>query len=381
MIKITKLTKFTLLLIALTTMMSNVAIVTVIPHMKEIFSHEPNIELLSRLMITLPSLMIAILAPFLGHLIHHIGKKISALFALVLFGISGSAGLYLDSIESLLTSRAILGIAIAALMIVSTALVGDYFKAQDRHKFMGIQSAFTSIGGIIFVVGGGVLSDIDWRYPFGIYLIGFILLPFVVKFFIERNKNDKDFDNDLEELNPRLFHIYFLAFLLMAIFYILPTQIPFLMMNEFGASGALTGSIISIAFVFHAFGSLTFAKMKQKIEYKTIYLIGLAIIASGFVFIGFISNIYLFFFSASMLGFGGGMMMTNVNAWMLSRAHSSKRVKSSGYMTSSFFMGQFFSPIFTMPIVSSFGVQNTFLILGGTIFFGIGISSFIVYKN
>ena len=30
-------------------------------------------------------------------------------------------------------------------MIVSTSLVGDYFKGDDRHKFMGIQGAFISV--------------------------------------------------------------------------------------------------------------------------------------------------------------------------------------------------------------------------------------------
>jgi MFS family permease len=154
--QISILTKITLLLLVLTTMMSNVAVVTVIPHLKDIFPSD-NIEFYARLMITLPSLMIAILASFLGHLIYKIGKKKSTLFALVLFGSTGTAGLYLNTIENLLISRALLGIAIAMLMIVSTSLVGDYFEGEDRHRFMGLQSAFTSIGGVFFVVGGGVL--------------------------------------------------------------------------------------------------------------------------------------------------------------------------------------------------------------------------------
>lgn len=362
-------------------MMANVAIVTILPHLEEIFSDVENIEFLSRLMITIPSLMIAILAPFLGHLIHRFGKKISAILALILFGISGSAGLYLDSIDSLLISRGFLGVAIASLMIVSTSLVGDYFQGEQRNKFMGIQSAFTSIGGVIFVVGGGVLSDISWRYPFSIYLIGFILLPFVVKYLIEVDtKNNQHQDEDME-LNTNLFSIYFLAFLLMTIFYILPTQIPFLMMNTFGASGTLTGLIISLAFVFHALGSLSFAKLKAKLDFKIIYLIGLLIIALGFILIGFISNVYFFFITAPMMGFGGGIMMTNVSAWMLSRAHSTKRVKSSGYLTSSFFMGQFFSPIVTMPVVLTFGVQNSFIILGCVILAGIFLTLYFLKKK
>jgi len=164
--QITKTTKITLLLIAMTTVMANVAIITTIPQLKNHFTEIENIELLARLMITLPSLSIALLAPFLGHLIQKVGRKKSTLFALSFFSIFGTAGLYLDTMNMLLLSRALLGVAIATLMIVSTSLVGDYFEGESRHKFMGLQSAFNSLGGLFFVIGGGVLSDYSWRLPF-----------------------------------------------------------------------------------------------------------------------------------------------------------------------------------------------------------------------
>lgn len=377
---INRYTKTTLLLIAMMTMMSNVAIVTTIPHLKEIFSYESNIELLSRLMLTLPSLIIAILAPFLGHFVNRFGKKKSAVIALILFALFGSAGLYLRTIETLLFSRALLGIAIATLMIVSTSLVGDYFKNEQRHKFMGVQSAFVAIGGVFFVVGGGLLSDVSWHYPFGLYLIGLILLPFVIINLKEKTNFD-DEKNELETINQKVFPIYILAFIFMAIFYILPTQIPFLMINVFHASGVLTGSIISVAFLSNAVGSIFFSKLKKRFDFKTIYLLGLIIVSIGFTLISIFDMIYLFFISATILGFGGGIMMTNVNAWMLSIAHHTKRVKSSGYLTSAFFLGQFFSPILTMPIVHYFGVQNSFFIIACIITIAVIISYFIIRKK
>ena len=170
---IKKLTIFTLLLISMTTMMSNVAIVTALPHLKEHFADIKNIEFYSRLMLTLPSFVIAILAPILGHIIFRFGKKRSAIIALVVFAISGSTGLYLDSLELLLASRAVFGVCVATLMIVSTSLVGDYFKEQSRHKFMGYQSAFTAVGGVVFVIGGGF-----YLIYLGDTLLVFILLDF-----------------------------------------------------------------------------------------------------------------------------------------------------------------------------------------------------------
>lgn len=378
---ISKLTKISLLLLAMTTMMSNVAIITTLPRLKDYFVDVENIEFLSRLMITLPSLSIALLAPFLGHLIYKVGRYKSAIVALFLFSIFGTAGLYLESIDMILLSRVLLGVTVAVLMIVSTSLVGDYFDGQARHKFMGMQSAFISLGGVLFVIGGGLLSDINWRYSFGIYIVGFILIPFVVKFLKENTLQTSNIEVDF---HPSLIGIYLLAFLLMIVFYILPTQMPFLIINHFGASGSIAGSIIALAFLSNGLGALTFSKLKKRFTFGTIYLIGMLIISIGFILIGLVIDVHLFFFTSPIMGFGGGILMTNISAWMLSRAHHTKRVKSSGYLTSSLFAGQFFSPIIFHPVVSYFGVQDFFIVTGlllASIVSAIAISLFIkLYK-
>lgn len=378
MTNIKKLTIFTLLLLAMTTSMSNVAIVTALPHLKDHFTNVENIEFYSRLMLTLPSLVIALLAPILGHIIFKYGKKKSVVIALIIFSISGSAGLYLQTLEMLLFSRAIFGIAVATLMIVSTSLIGDYFKAEYRHKFMGYQSAFMALGGVVFVIGGGVLSDINWRYSFGIYLIGFILLPFVLTQIKEVIVND-DKNSEEIEVDSNMYFIYFLAFFYMLIFFILPTQIPFLLIEKFKASGSFAGTIIALAFVSNALGAITFAKIKNRFFYSNIYLIGLFIIAIGFTGVGIVNHSYLFYITSPILGFGGGIMMTNITAWMLSKTSIKKRVKTSGYFTSAIFLGQFSSPIVFHPLVSYLGVQSFFFTIG--IFLFVIISFILVYMK
>ena len=345
----------------MTTMMSNVAIVTMLPHLKNHFANIENIEFLSRLMITLPSLAIAFLAPFMGHLVHKIGKYTSALGALVLFALAGSAGLYLQTIQELLISRFLLGVSIGILMIVTTSLIGDYFSGEARHKYMGIQSLFISLGGVFFVVGGGVLADIDWRYPFGIYLVGFLLLPLVAKF-LEETKITQ-LQEDTINLNAGLFKIYALAFFLMLIFYILPTQMPFLIINHFGASSTLAGTIIALAFLFNGLGALSFAKLKKHFDFEMIYFIGMSIVALGFLLIGLVNDVRFFFITSPIMGFGGGILMTNISAWMLWRVDHKKRVKASGYLTSALFLGQFFSPVLFHTPVSFFGVQHFFIVI------------------
>jgi len=358
-------TKVTLLLLAMMTMMSNVAVVTILPRLSEIYADVDHIAFLSRMMITLPSLAIAILAPFLGGLVYKYGKRKAAIVGLFFFSVIGTSGLYLDGIYAILFSRFLLGIAIAILMIVSTSLIGDYFKGEERHKFMGLQSAFVSIGGIFFIVGGGVLSDINWRYPFSIYGIGFIILLFAMKYIIEHSYQSQV--EDEEEVNHKLYPIYIMAFLLMAVFYILPTQFPFLMINVFHATGEKTGLIIASAFVFNAIGALSFAPLKKHFDFSTMYMLGMGIIAIGFIAISQVTSLSWFFVTAPIIGLGGGILMTNITAWLLHYAHSTKRVKASAYLTSSLFLGQFFSPILTYPVVHYFGIVDFFKLMGITL--------------
>ncbi len=345
-------------------MMSNVAIVTMLPQLGAIFQDIENIELLSRLMITLPSLAIAIFAPVLGHFVYKFGKKQSAIVALIVFSLFGTAGFYLDTIYEILISRFFFGISIAILMIVNTSLIGDYFKNEARHRFMGLQSAFISIGGIVFIMGGGYLSDINWRYPFLIYSLGVVVLIFVLRYLQKYSNNIENQEDDEHLLDHNLWYIYLLAFCLMLVFYILPTQMPFLIINVFEASGTLTGSIIATAFIFNAIGALSFAKLKKHFEFSRIYLIGMAIIAIGFILIGNVADVHYFFVTSSIMGFGGGILMANITTWMLSVAHQTKRIKSSGYLTSALFIGQFFSPIISHPFVKYFGIKDFFIVYG-----------------
>ena len=376
---ITTQTKLTLLILSMITMLSNVAIITMIPHLSTIFKDVENIELLSRLMITLPSLSIAFLAPFLGHVIHKFGKKNSTIMALIAFSLFGSAGLYLEGIYEILVSRFFFGISIAVMMIVTTALIGDYFPNKERHKYMGLQSAFMSIGGILFIVGGGYLSNISWRYPFAIYLVGLALLPLVIKYLVHTQSSSENLSEDDHLLTHNMWYIYFFAFLLMLVFYILPTQMPFLIINIFHAEGTLTGAIIATAFIFNAAGALSFAKLKQKYTHAQIYTIGMSIIAIGFILISLVRDVHLFFITSPIMGFGGGLLMANMSTWMLSVTHHTKRVKSSAYLTSALYFGQFCSPLATHPLVEKFGVQHFFFVSAMIIFISLTLTHSVLF--
>lgn len=362
-----KLSIFTLLLLAMLSTMSNVAIITAVPSLKLHFIDVENIEFLSRVLIVLPSLVIAILAPILGHVIYKFGKKRSAILAVFVFSLAGSSGLYLESIELLLASRALFGIAVASIMIVATSLVGDYFSADKRAKYMSLQNAFAAFGGIVLVTGGGALADISWRYTFGIYLLGILLIPLLITQIKEIKKENSPQNIQEEETSGNAIFIYLLAFVYMSVFFIMPTQIPFMLINKYEASGQFAGLIISTFLVSNALGGFVFEKLKKHFEHKTIFMIGVSIFGAGFIGYGLIDNLNYFFIPSHIAGLGAGIMMTNITTWFLKFTTLKTRVKSSGYFTSSLFLGQFASPIIFFDLTKTVGVQEFLFSLGLTL--------------
>jgi MFS family permease len=99
----------------------------------------------------------------------------------------------------------------------------------------------------------------------------------------------------------------------------------------------------------------------------------MSIVSIGFILIGLADNVNYFFFTSPVMGFGGGILMTNISAWMLSIVAPKKRVKASGYLTSSLFLGQFFSPILFHLPVDFFGVQKFFIVVG------LGLASLLLF--
>ena len=166
-----------LMLAAMLTIMSNATITPALPGLQAMFGDDPNAELLTRLLITAPSLLVAVVAPFAGVMVDRLGRRGPLLTGLVVYAVAGTAGLYLGSLEAILASRLALGLGVAAIMTAQAALIGDYFGGPERGRLMGYQIAATNVGGLVFVLTAGVLAARDPRLPFAIYGLALLMLP------------------------------------------------------------------------------------------------------------------------------------------------------------------------------------------------------------
>lgn len=364
---INKKIQISLLLIATMGVMSGITVVSSLPLISKTFSTVPNIEFLSKLMLTIPSLIIAFFAPIAGIIVDKFGRLKPLYTGILLFVVGGSSGFYLENFYAILTGRAVLGIAVALLMTSSTALIGDYLDEKGRHQFMSIQGMAVAIGGIIFITAGGFLAQLHWSYPFAIYILPLLFLPLLATSLYEPEKH-KHLDNEIE-IETKLWPVYLTAYFAMVLFYMLPTQLPYLIINTLQGEPSTIGFVISVAMFFNALTSRQYAKLKGRYSYVQIYIITFVFFGIGLFIISQAHSIAQLFYSTAFIGTGFGLILVNTNSWFLAKVPAHKRGKASGVLASSFFLGQFSSPLIFEPIVKIYGIQGLFLIVSGIAIF------------
>ena len=359
----------TLLVASTLTVMAGATIAPSLPAMQTAFAGVSNADFLVRLVLTLPALFIVICAPLAGILIDRVGHQRLLLASTVLYAIAGCSAFFLDSIWLILIGRALLGVAVAGIMTSVTTLIADYFTGEKRARLLGLQGSFMSLGGVFFLVFGGLLADVGWRFPFLIYLVSFVLLPFAAFSLFEPARVPRESGKSDASLFGFIFAdknailIFAAACFGMAVFYLIPLQVPFHLGELSRASGAESGMAIACSNFFGALISLRYKQLQARFGFVRIYAAAFALMALGFAVIGAAQSFRVVIIGLAISGLGAGLLLPNASSWLTSIAPETVRGRAVGALTMAFFLGQFVSPFYSQPLVARFGVGNAFLIL------------------
>ncbi|HEY9627056.1 MAG TPA: MFS transporter [Coleofasciculaceae cyanobacterium] len=371
----------TLLLMSSLTVMAGAAIAPALPQIQQAFATTPNSEFWVKLMLTLPGLFTAIGAPISGSIIDRFGRKPLLIAAMIIYGLAGGvAGLTLNSIPALLAARALLGLAVAAVMTASLALIADYYDGAQRNQVMGIQAAFMGFGGVVFLMLAGFLAGLNWRMPFVVYLLTFAVLPLVWIFLPEPPRASTPKLGDLaisrDQLPVKtLAIVYGLNFVIMLAFYMTPVQLPFYLQTLGSVSSSEVGIAIAATTLANAISSMRYGSLKSKFSFTHILVILLVMMGIGYSIVAFGNDYSTILLGQLLVGFGLGFAMPNMNVWVSGETPASLRGKALGGLTTSMFLGQFFCPILTQPLVQQLGFRQTYGVIAGML----GVIALIIY--
>ena len=348
------------------TVMAGATIAPALPQIYQACADQPNADLLVRLILTMPALMIGIVAPLMGYLLDRWGRKPVLAACLLLYGLAGSSGFWLDSLIPILVGRALLGVAVAGIMSGFTALIGDTFDGVELSSFMGRQSAFMSFGGVAFLLFGGVMADIGWHWPFLIYLAAFPLLPLLWLMVQEpKAEQRKESVGANAAINySRLGMVYFLAFLGMAMFYMIPVHLPFYLRALTQLSSSGIGAVMAYSALITAITSANFARLQARMSLGALHGLLYGVMAFGFAGLSVANGLMMVVLSITLVGFSFGLWIPAMQVWLLSLIPSRARGRAVGCFTMCFFLGQFFSPLLSQPIIHAQGIAAGYFSAG-----------------
>ncbi|WP_104087687.1 MFS transporter [Cryobacterium sp. N19] len=348
------------------TVMAGATISPALPKMADYFSEVDSSGFLVKLVVTITALSIALSAPVLGWLSDRIERSSVLKVSVVVYAIAGSAGLWIDDLSALMVSRVILGIAVAGVMTSSTALISEWFTGERRSKMFGFQAAASGLGGAVFLSLGGALAVVSWNAPFAIY---FLSLPVAI-LVAWKVTDPPPVPKVAAELKPVLKSnatalisgIVVLAFVIQIIFYVVPTQLPFLL-GEMGGDSSITGLVIGWMVLVQALSSLSY-RWVSRLGFSNVALLSLTLMSAGMTIIGTSGAIAQVLVGLSISALGVGLVMPNLNSWISDNTSSATRARAIGALISAMFLGQFVSPVIAEPVIQGGDTAPAFLAAG-----------------
>lgn len=360
----TFMTGIALLLPITLTTMAIVLLAPIIPSMMAEFANVPNHEYWVPMILTLPALCVAILCPFAGILGDYFGRRRLLLASFALYAMVGLAPIFLTDLTHILISRIGVGVAEALIYVLSTTMIGDYFKGAQRDKWLAGQTAFASMSALLFFNLGGFLGEFGWRTPFWVYASALVMCALVWKFTWEPSG-----DNHPEDEADRAPHnLSWAGFpwgkmaVIVAItiygsifFYTVQIQASTGLAALGMTSSAQIGFWTSVASVGVPLGTLIYGKFGTRLGVGRLLLIEFALLAVGFMLMAQATAPRLFLAGCFINQLGAGMLLPTLLVWSMSILSFELRGRGTGFWQSAFALGQWLSPLVVTTIALRMG--------------------------
>lgn len=355
-----KPTKLTLVAILLSSMLILMGGAAVAPALNEIKLAFPGQDFMTSLIITLPSLAVAIVGYAVGLAADRFGKVKVLFLALAIFVVAGVASYWLQTLESILVARFILGIGIAGITSTVTALIAEYYRGIQRVKVLSYQSAAMGIGVLILEFTGGTLAEISWRTPFLVYLIGIPILIMAILSMREprMSEHDKDEIADIvahEKFRKADYKIvalcYVSIFFCMNLVFLLPTSIP-IVLSGLGVSSSIVGLFLGFHGVANAVFSILYRRITARIPPFRILGLGFLCMGVGFAVLILWPSVPLAIFTLIITGVGVGMIVPSLVNTLAGEVTGSNSGSIMGGYGTCLNFGQFAISLLSVPLLA-----------------------------
>jgi MFS family permease len=318
------------------------ALPTLIDHFKDV----PNAKDVVPLLLVVPALVLALFGGIAGWLTDRFGRRNLILGAMLLYGCVGIAPFVVESYQGVLASRILLGMAEAFILTIGNALMADYFDRAGQQKWLTVQGVVGPFLGTLMLASSGQLAALGWQWPFALYALTFPILLFGFFHLYEPERRAHEAVVATGTSFPwRVVAIVCGVTLGAAVIYFVQVIQFSLVLREIGVSDqALIGRITGLASIGVPLGALIFKRNANRSIHFQLALV-FVLMGIGLLGIGLSRDYRLSAGLAFFQQVAAGMTIPCLVAWALSSLPAEHRGRGMGLWSSSFFIGQFVSPL------------------------------------
>lgn len=326
-----------------------VLIAPVLPRLQAHFEAVPGASVLVPVALTLPALVIALLAPLAGMLADRVGRKPLLLVSMLLYTLCGTLPLWLESLPLIVLSRAGIGVAEAGIMTCCTTLMGDYYEGERRERLFALQMVATSLSAAVFMGVGGALGGTGWRIPFSLYAVGLLCLPLMARLLWEPAQVQRAVRRAPAFPWRRLLGLYLLTALAGISLFIVPVQAGYLLALQQIDDPRLIGLSMGANQLGVLAGALGF-RLLARWPVSRLLALGFAVAGVGGGAMALASGIGAMSAAVLLNGAGIGLLLPSLITKVMAQVTFEQRGRATGGFTAAIFAGEFVSPLVVLAL-------------------------------
>jgi len=335
-------------------------------------------DLVAQMIVTAPSIGIIVGGPLSGWLIGFTGAKRFFLGALAIFGLAGSAGLYLEDASTLLASRFILGLATSGIVTAMIVMISEHYTPEMRARVLGFQSATGAFFGVMTIEAAGRVGEFGWRMPFALYLLAFLVLAFGIAYLPASprrvRRQGPAAPVDMRSLIA-LWPIYLMIIPMFIAVYMPNIQVSFLLRDD-GIEDSLAQShVIETGAFTVAVSALCFGMIRRRFSGPQILLACFVFQGVGIMIMGLSHAALPIALGCGVLGIGTGISNPLISDMIVARTTPQVRSSAIGVSYTARYSGDFLNPLVMLPLAKLIGLHTAFVVVGGLFLAGVAIAA------
>jgi MFS family permease len=326
--------------------MAAIALAPVLPQLMVAFHDVPNSNFWVPALVSVSGLGSALFSPFAGYIGDRYGRRIPLIGSCVLFSAAGIAPLVLNDFTSIFLTRVAVGISSMGVLILSIALIGDYFSGASRDRLFAIQAMAASLSALVWLPLSGLLGAwLGWRGPLLMFLSG---LPLAVAYWALFRNMAPESDTSASRVAwsalpwPWLTGICLISVFSALFFYALQLQIGLALAAVGVTDPARIGILSGVAMAGTPVGAVLFVKAAA---YPFGRLLRLELVVSGatLMMLRYCEDYRVFLLVAFINLMSSGMMLPTFITHVTRHLDGAVRARGIGVWQAAFAAGQFLS--------------------------------------